>query len=45
VIRMHSSSVLSWICVRAFAPRNPSPGGCRLPVPLLRPSTPLQGRR
>ena len=43
VIRMHSSSVLSWISVRALLPSNLSSGGCRLPVPPLRPSTPLQG--
>ena len=44
VIRMHSSSVLSWICVHVLLPSNLSSGGCHLPVPPLRSPTPLQGR-
>jgi hypothetical protein len=44
VIRMHPSSALSWICVRVLLPSNLSSGGCRLPVPPLRSSTPPQGR-
>ena len=40
---MHSSSVLSWICVHVLLPSNLSSGGCHLPVPPLRSPTPLQG--